>query len=126
MKVTRLYETLQNVFSSRDHLIVGRDDEESAIRDFIQANIDKDQSGLLYVCGHPGQGKTAVINQVLFDYYGDMDSSLGGVNESIFVLKYNAMRYEKPMQFATCLSQDLEYLIDYEWKRRSKPIKMLK
>ena len=103
-KVIRVYETLQNVFSSRDHLIVGRTDEEQSIRDFIQANIDGDESGLLYVCGHPGQGKTAVINQVLFDYYGDMDSSLGGVNEQIFVLKYNAMRYEKPMQFATCPS----------------------
>ena len=55
-----------------------------------------------------------------------MDSSLGGVNDSLFVLKYNGMRYEKPMQFATCLSQDLEMLIDFEWKRRSKPIRMLK
>ena len=96
-KVVQVYETLQNVFSSRDHLIVGRIEEEKSIKEFIQANIDHDQSGLLYVCGHPGQGKTAVINQVLFDYFGDMDSSLGGINEKLFVLKYNGMRYEKPM-----------------------------
>ena len=55
-----------------------------------------DKSGLLYVCGHPGQGKTAVINQVLFDYFGDMDSTLGGIDDRLFILKYNAMRYEKP------------------------------
>jgi len=42
------------VFSSRDHLIVGRDEEGAAIRQFVQNNIDKDVSGLLYICGHPG------------------------------------------------------------------------
>ena len=51
---------------------------------------------MLYVCGHPGQGKTAVVNQVLFDYFGDMDSSFGGINDKVYILKYNAMRYEKP------------------------------
>ena len=125
-RVIRVYESLQNIFSSRDHQIVGRTEEEKSIKKFIQTNIDKNQSGLLYVCGHPGQGKTAVINQVLFDYFGDMDSSLGGVNDSLYVLKYNGMRYEKPMQFASCLSEDLEHLIDFEWRRRSKPIRILK
>lgn len=55
-----------------------------------------------------------------------MDSSLGGVNDSLYILKYNGMRYERPIQFATSLSQDLEYLIDSEWRRHSKPIRMLK
>ena len=63
---------------------------------------------------------------MLFDYFGDMDSSPGGVHDSLFVLKYNGMRYEKPIQFVTNLSQDLEYLIDFEWRRHSKPIKFLK
>ena len=57
------FSSLLNVFScSRDHGIVGRNQEERAIRNFIEKNIEYDQSGLLYVCGHPGQGKTAVIN----------------------------------------------------------------
>jgi phage replication-related protein YjqB (UPF0714/DUF867 family) len=49
-----LYESLLHVFSSRDHLIVGRNDEEQAIKQFIQTNVAQDISGLLYICGHPG------------------------------------------------------------------------
>ena len=55
---------------------------------------------MLYVCGHPGQGKTAVLNQVLFDYFGDMDSSLGGICDDLYILKYNGMRYTNSYQFA--------------------------
>lgn len=61
-EATELYESLLHVFSARDHLIVGRDDEGKAIKDFLADNIEDDQSGLLYVCGHPGQGKTTVVN----------------------------------------------------------------
>ena len=84
-----------------------------------------DKSGLLYVCGHPGQGKTAVINQVLFDYFGDMDSTLGGIDDRLYILKYNAMRYEKPQQFAQVLNTDLDALVNKGLKRL-KPIKLLK
>ena len=124
--VYKAYESLQNVFSSRDHLIVGRNEEEKAIRGFIGANIKEDKSGLLYVCGHPGQGKTAVVNQVLFDYYGDMDSSQGGIDDRVYILKYNAMRYERPVQFAESLNMDLDQLINKGLKSRIKPIKLLK
>ena len=33
--VYKVYESLQNVFSSRDHLIVGREAEEQSIKGFI-------------------------------------------------------------------------------------------
>jgi hypothetical protein len=36
--------------------------EEQAIKQFIEENIKQDVTGLLYICGHPGQGKTAVVN----------------------------------------------------------------
>lgn len=107
-------------------MIVGRDHEEQAITSFIQENISRDQSGLLYVCGHPGQGKTAVLNQVLFDVFGDLDSSLGGISEELYILKYNAMRYGNAVQFAQSLSQDLAQLIDFEYRRGVKPIKTLR
>lgn len=93
-EVMKAYSSLLHVFScSRDHLIIGREVEEQAIKSFIDENIKADSSGLLYVCGHPGQGKTAVINQVMFDYFGDMDSSLGGISDDLYILKYNGMRY---------------------------------
>ena len=62
--------------------------------------MEANRSGLLYVCGHPGQGKTAVLNQVLFNHFGDLDSSLGGISEDLYILKYNAMRYTNSLQFA--------------------------
>jgi len=78
-------------------MIVGRAKEEDAIKNFITRNISDDLSGLLYVCGHPGQGKTALTNQVLFDHFGDLDSSLGGISDSLYILKYNAMRYQNSL-----------------------------
>ena len=54
-KVMKAYSSLLHVFScSREHMIIGRDVEERAIRGFIEENIERDSSGLLYVCGHPG------------------------------------------------------------------------
>lgn len=104
-KVLKAYSSLLHVFScSREHLIIGRDQEERAIKNFIDDNISMDSSGLLYACGHPGQGKTAVINQVLFNYFGDMDSSLGGISDDLYILKYNGMRYANSLQFAQSLS----------------------
>jgi hypothetical protein len=83
---------LVELFSSKDsHKIVGRASEESIIQTFIQSNIEKDISGLMYCCGHPGQGKTAVVSQVLFDYFGHSNKITGGLDERLFILKYNAM-----------------------------------
>ena len=54
-KAVKALESLLNVFScSRDHQIVGRTQEEAAIRGFIETNVSQDKGGLLYVCGHPG------------------------------------------------------------------------
>lgn len=114
-----LYESLLHVFSSRDHLIVGRDDEGIAIRQFIDSNLSRDVSGLLYICGHPGQGKTAVVNQVLFDYFGDLDSCFGGTCDEVFILKYNGMRYETPHGFIESLLADLKTLGEMGRPRRT-------
>ena len=124
--VSALTSMLRVFSASSGHLIVGRDQEEQAIKTFITESIQSDESGLLYVCGHPGQGKTAVINQVLFDHFGDLDSSLGGIADELYILKYNGMRYENSQQFAQTLSQDLARLIDFEFKRKTNLIKTLR
>ena len=61
-EAVEIFESLLHVFSSREHLIVGRNEEEQAIKQFIWDNIKQDVTGLFYVCGHPGQGKTAEVN----------------------------------------------------------------
>lgn len=45
--------------------IYNREKEHSEIKTFIENNIKKNKSGLLYLCGHPGTGKTSSLNFVL-------------------------------------------------------------
>ena len=52
----------------------------------------------------------------MFDYYGDQDASLGGVQDDLYILKYNAMRYSNSLQFAQSLQRDLTQLIDFEFR----------
>ena len=41
---------------------MGRKGEEKAIVEFVRKGIKESKSGLLYICGHPGQGKTALTD----------------------------------------------------------------
>merc|ERR1712226_635913 len=84
-KLVELYEALGSCFTSRDPMIVGRDKEEKIIKEFLEEYIINGETGgagvvsqksstkkaiaakekfpnsaILYICGHPGQGKTAV------------------------------------------------------------------
>jgi Cdc6-like AAA superfamily ATPase len=47
--------------------IFSRDKEQREIKKFITENIQKKKSALLYLCGHPGTGKTSTLNFVLSD-----------------------------------------------------------
>lgn len=58
----KLYMALLSTFSSRDHLIVGRDKEEEQIKTWLENGLAQQESQFLHICGHPGQGKTAVLN----------------------------------------------------------------
>lgn len=87
-------QRLMSVFSAQgDGHIIGRSSEKQTIVSFLTGNIEQKKSGLLYICGHPGQGKTALLSQVLFEHFGYQDGSFGGTDKRCFVLKYNAMRF---------------------------------
>ena len=45
--------------------IYERDDEHNQIREFLKNGIKTGKSGLMYLCGHPGTGKTSSLNLVL-------------------------------------------------------------
>ena len=49
-----MYEKLLSTFSSRDHLIIGRDKEEAEILGHLNENLKNHKSSMVYVCGHPG------------------------------------------------------------------------
>jgi hypothetical protein len=91
---------------------------------FITSNIEEQSSGLLYICGHPGQGKTALLDQTLFEKFGYLDSAFGGTDERLFILKYNAMRYNSDhSHFLRVLKDDL---VQLGCSTQKKPIKLLK
>lgn len=45
--------------------IISREKEMEFISNFITKNMIEEKSRLLYLCGHPGTGKTSTLNLVL-------------------------------------------------------------
>ena len=68
-----------------------------------------DNSGILYICGHPGQGKTAVVNQVLDDHFGQgHDENEPSDYKNLIVFKYNAMSFNNLAKFLDNFIKDVE------------------
>ena len=51
------------------------------------------------MCGHPGQGKSAVVDQVLSDHIE--------ILENVVLFKYNAMNFESLKYFIIKLMDDV-------------------
>jgi Cdc6-like AAA superfamily ATPase len=49
------------------NVIYNREKEHSAISEFLCQNHAQKKSGLMYLCGHPGTGKTSSLNFVMQD-----------------------------------------------------------
>lgn len=45
--------------------IYNREREHAQIETFLAGNISQEKSGLMYLCGHPGTGKTSSLNFVM-------------------------------------------------------------
>lgn len=69
------------------------------IKAFIESSLD-DTSGLLYVCGKPGQGKTAVVISILDEIEASNDDS------GLLVLRYNAMAFTDLQKFLVRIKTD--------------------
>lgn len=85
-----VYNGILELFKSTDQhqITVGREEECKQITDFIHNNIDSHKSGFLYICGHPGTGKTSLLNQVLSNIRDDHE-------EDVLVIKLNAMSFKE-------------------------------
>jgi Cdc6-like AAA superfamily ATPase len=53
---------------------------------FFNENIANTLSGFLYICGHPGTGKTTLLSQVLREITDE--------NENVHSIKLNAMSFK--------------------------------
>lgn len=93
--------SLISVFSAENkHLIVGRDAEEAAIKQAIES--ERPDERLIYLCGHPGIGKTVVLNQVLHDHF------LG--SKQFHSIQHNAMQFENLAAYLRSLYSELQLL----------------
>lgn len=59
-----------NEFNCNSHEmeIYLREWEKGQIKDYIDENMKLSKSGLMYVCGHPGTGKSSIIRVILKDF----------------------------------------------------------
>ena len=96
------------------HPIIGREVEQREMAGFVYENFKMKQSGLLYLCGHPGTGKTTVLNHTIETCYEK--------RMPVKVFEFNAMSFEDFPQFLEKLDQELVKLIEsYQNKRQVKP-----
>lgn len=86
---------------SKDQVIIyNRVEEHKKIIGFLQGNIQKKKSGLMYLCGHPGTGKTSSLNSCLASIR----------SETKFDFKpilFNAMAYPDVKNFGIILHERL-------------------
>lgn len=72
---------------------------------FINDNMSKGKAALMYLCGHPGTGKTSTLNYVLSSFVsGDIKANLLSKLE---VLMYNAMTFKDVKAFCFQVLDDL-------------------
>ena len=83
--------------------IYERDEEHSKIKEFLRNGINKGQSGLMYLCGHPGTGKTSSLNLVLAQLRQDRSSTRVDFKPLLF----NAMTYPDVKSFMIVLHEQI-------------------
>jgi Cdc6-like AAA superfamily ATPase len=85
--------------------IYERETEMKAINAFIQENMKKAKPALMYLCGHPGTGKTSTLNFVLSNLVsGSVEANL---LRKLKVDMYNAMSFKDCKSFCFQLLTDL-------------------
>jgi len=78
--------------------IYKRDQEKAEIEDFFTKNCEKGTSGLIYVCGHPGTGKTSIINKIMRGLAKD---------DQYEIFNYNGMAFQNLFEFSKTFIADL-------------------
>ena len=74
-----------------------RDQEQKAIQNFILENQKQKKAALMYLCGHPGTGKTSTLNLVLSKLKKEIVTDL---LKPVEVFMYNAMTFYDVKAFA--------------------------
>ena len=80
--VPTTYNTARKLFvrSADPGRLVGRDEERTELRSFIQTGIDSQKGRCLYVSGPPGTGKSALVGEVCQEIQGQEDVYMSYIN----------------------------------------------
>jgi Cdc6-like AAA superfamily ATPase len=84
--------------------IFTRDKEKKVITNFINDNLSKQRSALMYLCGHPGTGKTSTLNYVLTNFVGG--NIKANLLNQLQVIMYNAMTFSDVKSFCIQLLEE--------------------
>lgn len=104
----RMISKLMNEFNcnSKDMKIYCREYEKSQIKDYIDDNFSHNKSGLMYVCGHPGTGKSSIIRVILSELEKRQQED-AEYRSSLMIFNYNGMIFKKLFDFSTELIKDI-------------------
>lgn len=86
--------------SDKQVSIFVRDKEKKVIQNFLQENMNYKKAGLMYLCGHPGTGKTSLLNLVLSEMRNKPTA------QRLEVFLYNAMTYSDVKTFQVQFLED--------------------
>lgn len=80
--VPTIYNSARKLFvrSADPGRLVGRDEERTELRSFIQKGIDSQKGRCLYVSGPPGTGKSALVGEVRQEFQGQEDVYVSYIN----------------------------------------------
>lgn len=104
----KIISNLMNEFNcnSLDMKIYCREYEKTQIKEYIQNNYKESKSGCMYVCGHPGTGKSSIIRVILKELDKQMEED-SEFRNSFTIFNYNGMIFKKLYDFSTELIKDI-------------------
>ncbi len=106
----RHYEIISNLTNeyncnSKDNKVYRRNFEKSQIKEYIEENMEKSKSGLMYVCGHPGTGKSSILRLILQEYREKMNED-PLLNQKLHIFNYNGMIFKNLYDFSVQFIKD--------------------
>jgi Cdc6-like AAA superfamily ATPase len=85
--------------------VAARSSERAEIVSFISEHLQVVQRGaFLYICGPPGTGKTALMNEIYSEYKEDCPSTLENTNMTFI----NCMSFERPEEVFDRIIEDFK------------------
>lgn len=92
-------------WNSKDMNIYRRNMEKEEIVDYIEDNMKNSKSGLMYVCGHPGTGKSSTMRVILKNFDKQMAND-ENLKKTLHIFNYNGMIFKNLYDFSVQFIKD--------------------